>query len=411
MRILVVTSVFPNAKQPTFGNFVHTRVAHLARECDVLVVAPVPWFPFNRLWRGPERSGIAGHERQGELSVHHPKFLSFPGIFKCLDGILYFLSILLCVRRLRRQFPFDLIDAHFAYPDGMAACLLARVFRCPVVVTIRGTLLPLSRHRLRRVQAAWTLRKATRIFSVSESLKQLAVSLGAQTEKIRVIPNGVDTETFHPRSRADARAELGLPAGRPVVVSVGSLCLRKGHQRVIEALPEVVRRHPDVLYVVVGGPDLEGNTGPRLAQQTRDLGLARNVRLGGARPHAEIPLWLAAADIFCLATSNEGRANVIMEALACGIPVVTTRVGGNAEVVEEGRNGLLVPLDDTRALGRALIAAIDTDWNHEMIATPWQARSWKSTAADVLEEFRMMVRESATPDATVRSLRASGDGR
>jgi teichuronic acid biosynthesis glycosyltransferase TuaC len=396
VRVLVVSSVFPNAKQPTFGNFVHARVAQLARQCGVVVVAPVPWFPWNRRWRGEERSGIKAHEQQGDLTVYHPKFLSFPGVLKCLDGLLYFLSVLWQVRRLRRQFPFDLIDAHFAYPDGVAACLLSRVFRRPVTVTIRGTLLPLSRYRLRRMQAVWALRNATRIFSVSESLKELAMSLGVPGDKIRVIPNGVDTNTFHPRARGEARAELGLPEGRPTIVSVASLCLRKGHQRVLEALPEVARQYPDVLYVVVGGPDLEGNTGPLLVQLTRDLGLAQNVRLSGARPHTEIPRWLAAADVFCLATSNEGRANVVMEALACGIPVVTTRVGGNAEVVEPGRNGFLVPVDDTRALSRALIAAIDADWDRETIARPWRARSWKSTAADVLEEFRMILREPAT---------------
>ncbi|MGH7396396.1 MAG: glycosyltransferase [Candidatus Rokuibacteriota bacterium] len=409
MRILVLSSVFPNAAQPTFGVFVRARVAEMARSSEVVVVAPVPWFPLNRLLRGRARSEVRAREQQGALTVHHPRFLSFPGLFKCLDGLFYFLSILPHVWRLRRSFAFDLIDAHFTYPTGMAACLLGKVFRCPVSVTLRGTLVPLSRYRLRRPQLAWTLRRADRILSVSESLAELAVRLGAPAGRIRVIPNGVDTATFAPGPRAEARAALDLPPTRPVLLSVGILSVRKGHQRVLAALPEVLRHCPDLLYVVVGGPSTEGDTGPLLRRTVEELGLADHVRLVGARPPQEVARWLAASDVFCLATSNEGRPNAVMEALACGVPVVTTRVGGNAEIIDEGRNGLLVPLDEPAALTRALITAFQTDWNREAIAGPWQARSWDRTAAEVLREFASLLgtgshdpARAALPDAASR---------
>lgn len=387
MRILVLSSVFPNASQPTLGVFVGARVERMARHAEVAVVAPVAWFPFNRLLRGRARSEVPALERQGALSVHHPRFLSVPGILKCLDGLLYFLSIVLYVRRLRRSFEFDIIDAHFTYPDGMAACLLAKVFRCPVSVTLRGTLVPLSRYRLRRPQLAWTLRRADRILSVSDSLRDLAMELGAPVERIRVIPNGVDTATFGAISRAGAREALGLPPARPVLISVGTLTLRKGQQRVLAVLPEVLRHCPDLLYVVVGGASSEGDTGPLLRRTIDDLGLADHVRLAGPQPPEEVARWLAASDVFCLATSNEGRPNAVIEALACGVPVVTTRVGGNAELIEEGRNGFLVPLEDAAALSGALVRAFRAGWDHTAIAAPWKARSWDRTAAAVLHEF------------------------
>ncbi len=396
MRILVLSSVFPNPSQPTLGVFVQARVERVARHCEIVVMAPVPWFPLNRLLRGKARSGIVRREHQGNLTVYHPRFLSVPGVLKCLDGLFYFLSLLPQIRRLRHEFPFDLIDAHFAYPDGMAAVILGRVFGCPVTVTLRGTIVPLARYRLRRSQIRWTLRAAARIFSVSDSLRELAVALGAPPEKIRVIPNGVDTETFRLASRGEARTALGLPAERPLLLSVGILTPRKGHQRVLEALPGVVHRHPDLLYVVVGGPSAEGDTGPLLARMTQALHLGDHVRLVGARPHEEIPRWLAAADLFCLATSNEGRANVLMEALACGVPVVTTRVGGNAEIVQDGRNGLLVPLGDAVALSRALVAGLGMDWDREGIAGPWRGQSWDRTAAAVLAEFGALIPCSAS---------------
>jgi glycosyltransferase involved in cell wall biosynthesis len=155
-------------------------------------------------------------------------------------------------------------------------------------------------------------------------------------------------------------------------------------------LPEVLRHQPDLLYVVVGGRTSEGDTGPLLRRTIEELGLSGHVRLVGARPHEEIPLWLAASDVFCLATSNEGRANALIEALACGIPVVTTQVGGNAEIIENGRNGFLVPLGDASALGSALVAAFETKWNRAEIAAPWQARSWADTAEEVLREFEAL---------------------
>lgn len=395
MRVLVLSSVFPNARQPSFGVFIHERMRRVAQCCEVAVVAPFPWFPLNHLFRGRERSDLPAFERQQGVPVHHPRFFSLPGVLKCLDGLFYFLSVLPLVRRIRRHFRFDLIDAHFAYPDGLAAWLLGRLFRCPVTVTLRGTIVPLSRFRLRRRQIQWVLRSVARVFSVSQSLKDVAVSLGAPAEKIRVIPNGVDLAAFRLADREEARRRLGLPLDRTIVLSVGMLSPRKGHQRVIEALPAVVARRPEVLYVVVGGAGVEGDTAPLLRQLIEASELHEHVRLVGVRPHDEIPHWLAAADLFCLATSNEGRANVILEALACGLPVVTTRVGGNPEVIADGTNGLLVTLGDREGLSRALLDALERAWDRGAIAEQAKARSWDHTVEEVLEEFCRLLSDPA----------------
>jgi glycosyltransferase involved in cell wall biosynthesis len=387
MRVLVVSSVFPNAKQPGFGIFVRERVARMAGRCEIAVVAPVPWFPFNRVFRGASRSGIERLERQGSLTVHHPRAFSIPGVFKALDGVFYFLSVLPLVARIRRDFPFDVIDAHFAYPDGLAARLLGLVFRRPVMVTLRGTIVPLSRFRLRRAQIGWALRAAGRVVAVSESLKEAAVALGIAAASIRVIPNGVDTEVFTAGPKDEARRALGLPAQRRVILSVGMLVPRKGHQRVMEVMPTILKAYPDALYVVVGGAGVEGDTEPLLRRQIEELGLHDHVRLVGSRPHEEIARWLTAADVFCLATSNEGRANVILEALACGVPVVTTDVGGSREVILEGVDGSLVPFGEPAALAEALIRGLATGWDRAAIAGRAAARTWDRTVEDTLAEL------------------------
>jgi glycosyltransferase involved in cell wall biosynthesis len=323
-----------------------------------------------------------------DIPVYHPRFFSVPGTFKFLDGVFYFLSVMPLVRRLRREFKFELVDAHFVYPDGVAGCMVGRWFRCPVTITLRGTIGKLSKFMLRRKQIQWALGAATRVFSVSCSLQNIAVTLGCDLRKIRVIPNGVDSTVFKPMDKAVARHRLGLPLDRRIIISVGALCERKGHHRIIEVLPSLISAYPNLLLVVVGGPGPEGDMGPELTGLIKQLDLESHVRVVGPRPHVEIATWLAAANIFCLATSNEGMANVIVEALACGIPVVTTRVGGNAELVQDEVNGLLVEVGDSQGLHNALLQALNKEWSQAGVLQTIAGRTWDATATLVLQGWR-----------------------
>jgi glycosyltransferase involved in cell wall biosynthesis len=158
----------------------------------------------------------------------------------------------------------------------------------------------------------------------------------------------------------------------------------------MQVLPRIVAAYPKLLFVVVGGPGAEGDTGPNLRRLSQEIGMDQYVRLVGARPHDEIAEWLAAADIFCLATSNEGMANVLVEALSCGIPVVTTRVGGNAELVQEEVNGLLVSHGDSEALQNALLNAFQRKWDRESISRSMTGRTWDATAMQLAREWRSL---------------------
>jgi glycosyltransferase involved in cell wall biosynthesis len=375
VRVLLLSTVFPNATQPALGVFVRTRACEIARRCAVQVVAPVPWFPFNRVIRGRHRADVPLHEAHRDFDVHHPRVFSLPAVGKSLDAFFYFASILPFLRRLRRSFPFDVIDSHFAYPDGVAAVLLGKVLRCPVALTMRGNEVTVEHTQLRRRQMAFALRHA-RTAAVSEPLRDLAVRLGATRERVRVIPNGVDQSLFHRRDQNAARAALGLPIDGPIVVSVGTFVADKGHELIIDLLPALRRVHPELLYVAVGNP---GGGDSRLRAIERRIGeeqLADCVRLAVGRPHDEIPLWLAAADVFCLATAREGCSNSILEALACGLPVVATRVGGNGDLVRDGVDGFLVSYFDAAAFKEAILAALSRRWDRDAIARS-RTRSWK----------------------------------
>jgi teichuronic acid biosynthesis glycosyltransferase TuaC len=390
MRVLVLSSVFPNSRDPRVGVFVKERIARVAQHCKIIVVAPVAWFPFSAFIRGTHWYSVPRSESFDNLQVYHPRVVSVPGIVKSLDGIFYFISVLPFLCRLHRKFPFDLIDAHFVYPDGVAACLLAKWFSCPITITLRGTIGKLAKFLLRRQQIQWALARASLVFSVSRSLQEIAVELGCDRQKTRVIPNGIDCKLFRPLDRVEARNRLGIPLDRTVLLSVGALCERKGHHRIMQVLPRLVAAQPNLLFVVVGGPGAEGDTGPNLKRLSRELGMDPYVRLVGARPHDEIAEWLAAADTFCLATSNEGMANVLVEALSCGIPVVTTRVGGNSELVQDGVNGLLVSHGDSDALQKTLLNAFNRKWNRESISRTMTGKTWEATATQLAQEWRTL---------------------
>lgn len=393
-RIVVFTTLFPNSGQPAAGLFIRERMFRVAKILPLTVVAPVPWFPFQglvRRWRPHFRPDAPRLEVQDGIEVRHPRFLSVPGAFKWLDGILMALGSLPTMLRLKRAFGFNLIDAHFAYPDGDAATLLGKWLRVPVTVTLRGTELPLARDPLRRRRMIKALRRASRIFAVSASLKRHAESLGVAGERILVVGNGVDMAKFHRLPRQAARGRLGLPDGAPVLVSVGALVERKGFHRVMECLPALRQRFPGLRYLVVGGASPEGDWGAVLRRRAAELGLQDCVMFLGSVAPDELRVALSAANVFVLATRNEGWANVFLEAMACGLPVVTTNVGGNAEVICRPELGSVVPFSDRPALCEALESALAGTWDRDVIVDYARANSWDHRVTVLTAEFADIV--------------------
>lgn len=395
MRVLTLSSVYPNPAQPTLGLFVRERMRHVA-QCgvEVRVVAPVPSFPADpiiRSLKGGYRPAMPGRLKPENGAVIHPPFLCPPGVLKSLDGWLYAISLVPVLHRVQRRYPFQLIDAHFAYPDGVGASLLARRFHVPFTITMRGTEVPHARQWSKRVQMRRALSRADALIPVSRSLAALAVELGALPEKVHVIPNGVDIRRFHPMAKEDARRLVGLPVRAPVILTVGALVRRKGIHRVLDILPQLCQRHPDLLYVVVGGGSVEGDMSRELRALIKERHLEGHVRLEGPRPSESLPAYYAAADLFVLPTTNEGWANVIVESLACGTPVVTTDVGGNREVLCEDFLGRIIPPKDAAALERAVLDGLDRAWDRKAIAAHAARRDWALVAGEVIRVFEKVL--------------------
>jgi glycosyltransferase involved in cell wall biosynthesis len=390
-RLLVFSSLFPSAVQPAAGLFIRERMFRVARHLPLTVVAPVPWFPLQsliRLFRPGYRPMPPRREVQEGIVVWHPRFLAVPGLLRTLDGFAMAAGSVLLLRRLKREFGFEVIDAHFAYPDGYAASLLGRWFKVPVTITLRGTEVPHARHPGKRRRMLRALASAARVFSVAEALKRHLVSLGAEAGKIEVVGNGVDTEIFRPEDKQQARARLGIPAGAKVLISVGGLVERKGFHRVIDVLPRLCREFSELVYLIVGGPSPEGDMREALADQVERLGLGGHVRFLGVVAPAELRWPLSAADVFVLATRNEGWANVFLEAMACGLPVITTDVGGNREVVAQDHLGEIVPFGDGAALEAALRRGLTRPWDRDRIRQYAVQNGWQGRIDRLVQVYR-----------------------
>lgn len=395
--LVVFSSLFPSAARPGAGPFIRERMFRVARHRALVVVSPQPWFPGQALirrFRSGYRPQAPALEIQQGIRVYHPRFLSVPGVLRRFDGWSMALGSYFLLRRLRREGA-RLIDAHFAYPDGEAATRLGRWLDLPVTVTLRGTEVPHSKNPALRPRMVRTLKDAARVFSVSDSLRRLALELGAEAAKTEVVGNGVDTATFHPVDRADARGKCGLPQDAQVLISVGGLVERKGMHRVIDCLPALIEHHPDLHYLIVGGGGPEGDMRAELEAQVARLGLAERVLFLGALPPDELKTPLSAADVFVLATGNEGWANVFLEAMACGLPVVATDVGGNAEVVCRAELGTIVPFGDAAALQQALDNALNADWDRLAILDYARANRWDKRVAQLLRAYDQLTQDVA----------------
>jgi teichuronic acid biosynthesis glycosyltransferase TuaC len=362
MRILVFTTLFPNAVRPDLGIFVETRLRHLVAggKVEAKVLAPVPWFPSTdpRWGEWSEWARVPERETRHGIEVRHPRYLNLPKIGMAAHPFLLAAVAYRAALAWRREgFAFDLIDSHFFYPDGVAAALIARRLGVPFTVTGRGTDLNLypkmawPRHWIRRAAA-----QADGLITVCAALKAPLVELGEAPERVSVLRNGVDLKRFRPLDRPAARRRFGIDG--PALASVGHLIERKGHDFVIRALAKLPGWR---LFIAGDGPERG-----KLEALAVERGVADRVVFLGRRNQDELVQLYNAIDMLVLASDREGWANVLLEAMACGTPVVATRIWGTPEVVACPEAGVLVERDDddiargVRALAHALPTREDT---------------------------------------------------
>ncbi|OHC36970.1 MAG: glycosyl transferase family 1 [Rhodanobacter sp. RIFOXYA1_FULL_67_6] len=355
IRLLVFTSLYPNAAQPRHGVFVEERLRHLVDSGRVTatVVAPVPWFPFRHRRFGAYSvfARVPAHEQRYGIQVSHPRYPTIPKLGMSIAPFLMYHALLPVLRKLQASgTDFDLIDAHYFYPDGVAAARLGTALGRPVVITARGTdVNVIPRYRRPKHQIQWAAGCAAAIVTVSQALKDKVIALGVDPGKIAVLRNGVDLDHFGPRDRTLIRAKLGLTG--PVWLTAGHLVALKGVHLAIEALAHV----PDTTLLIAG----EGPEQRRLRDLVDQLGLHARVRMLGAISHAELCEYYNAADVLVHASSSEGMPNAVLESLACGTPVVAAPFAGVSELLDTPEAGEIAVERSAEALAAAWLRLRD----------------------------------------------------
>jgi glycosyltransferase involved in cell wall biosynthesis len=394
-NVLAFSSLYPNAAMPRHGIFLQHRLAHLAAEPGMAlrVVAPVPWFPrslraigsYAHFAEAPLRSDARG------IRAVHPRYPLIPKVGTSIAAVLMAAAMVQPLRRIRAEgFAFDVIDAYYLYPDGVAAAMLGALFNRPVVLTAFGSdvsLLPSI--AAARAQILWALRRAAGGTAVCRALRDRLEQLGAEGRKIEIILHGVDLELFRPPADREAlRRRLGF-AG-PTLLSAGHLIPRKGNSFAIGALAQV----PGVTLVIAGtGPEDQA-----LRDQAVRLGVQDRVRFLGHVDQAALPDLMGAADGLVLCSDREGIANVLMEAMACGTPVAATAIWGTPEVVCVPEAGVLIAERTEDAVVEGMRALLAAPPDRAMTRRWAEHFTWTDTArrhAAVIRSACLAVRRSA----------------
>lgn len=349
IKTLLFSTLFPSSVRPVHGIFVETRLRELLKTggVETKVVAPVPWFPFSgkRFGEYGKFAATPRFELRNGIEVFHPRYFLPPKIGMNVAPHTLAACALPTIRKLMNDgFEFDLIDAHYYYPDGVAAGIIAKQLGKPFVVTARGTDLNLiPQHAYPRKLILQTAEAATASIGVCKALMDTLAELGADSSKLHVFRNGIDLERFHPEDPAIARQNLGLPSDDTILLSVGHLVERKGHHIAIEALSMLQEN----TFLVIAGSGPERRP---LEELTRRLGVADKVRFTGQLPNNELRSWYSAASALVLCSSREGWANVLLESMACGTPVIASNIWGTPEVVSCDTAGRLMKDRTAQAL-------------------------------------------------------------
>jgi len=358
-RVLFLARSYPNNVIDTLGMWTAWLARELARTGEVQVVSPVPYCPplprLDALTQYTRFRQVERHEVRNGVHVYHPRFAVGPAqMTASLEHRTYLRAVEKPVREIREEFPFDLIHAHFIYPDGVVASRLAERYDVPFVVTDQAPWKPwLERRSIRRPALSAAL-EAARLACVSEMLKETMRHYLGPDARVDVIPNGVDDEMFRP---VDDEGERN--PGQ--IAYVGLINYNKGFDTLLEAMPRVVARNDRAKLVVVGGSYYRNTRLQEQALRRRagTPGLDGHIVFVGRRPPEEVARIMRESAVVVLPSRAETFGAVLVEALASGTPVVSTASGGPEEIVTEDV-GRLVPIGRPDALADALLDVLES---------------------------------------------------
>jgi glycosyltransferase involved in cell wall biosynthesis len=373
-HLAIISRLYPLPHRPHACAFNREQFRRLAERYRVSLLVPVPWHEW-----------LMHHEqlvptRRDGIDIRYAGWVFPPKVGRVLYPACFGLSLLPALPWLREREPACLLMS-WAYPDAVAGAAFAGALRVPMLIKAHGSDLNVhAAHWSHALQLRLAVKRADRVVCVSEALKQRAAELGLPHEKLAVVHNGVDTSSFAPMPQREARAAIGLSPDRKVILFVGNVVETKGVRELWHAFAVLAARRSELDLLILG----DGPEQAWLAAQAGAAGLRGRLRLAGRIPHAELSAWFNAADVVCLPSHNEGLPNVLLEATACGVPIVATRAGGIPEVVT-AETGELVPVGDAAALATALASVLERRWDRAAFARQVARFSWQANIAAMCE--------------------------
>ena len=381
LRIGVVTPFFPIEEEPYRGHSAYQVLRRLTAHADIKVFCPLTIYPEALKPRSYRYHRTNLNFTLPDIQTEYFEYNVLPVVTRPVNGYL-------CRRKLLpklRQFQPDLLLNYWLYPEGFATVLCGRDLNVPVIVRSIGSDIRRIPDRATRHFTVRTLKEADYVLTASTDLRERAIGLGARPEACQAILNGCDTTIFYPRDQAAMRAKLGVAPDADAIVYVGSILVSKGLHELVEAAASLAADRPKAVVYAIGiGPFTE-----ELRAKVESLGLSGRFHLLGRKSAAEVAEWLNAASLFCLPSHSEGCPNVVIEASACGSPVVATDVGGIPELVDS-TSGILTPAHNASGLADAIRAALDRQWDRQAISQRYK-RSWEEIGQELLSVCRATV--------------------
>lgn len=377
MKVQILTNLYPLPWVPNQASFNRQQFQYLSRHCPVRITVLIPW-----LERFKHRNVTLIPITEGNLQLSYRSYFYVPGFARWSYAATMLFSLLLERKNIRNFSP-DCLLLSWAYPDGVAGTMLAKLLGLPVVIKIHGSDINMHlSHASRAKQILWAMMRAQQIVSVSKALANRLVDAKIPADKIQVIYNGVDKELFKPLPRHSVVTQLQLATNRRIILFVGNLKREKGCVDLLDAFAAISANNPEVDLYYIGS----GSLAKLLLAGAKEQELQSRVMLLGSLSHEQLALWMNAATIVSLPSYNEGVPNVLLEAMACGTPVVATAVGGIPEVVPK-QAGILVEVGDVAGLAGALTKALSTEWEEKDIVNSVSSFDWNTNSSQLYESL------------------------
>ncbi len=403
IKILAVSYLFPNQAMPDFGIFVLNRLKAVSKYCEVTVINPIPWFPAcERFSRYKGYNQVPYKEKIDGIDVYHPRFFIIPRFFKIIDCFSFAIAVLRLWNAELKNREFDIVDLHWTYPDILSGIILSKIIEKKISVTIRGreALFQfidnegeyIEETSARNKILTWLFADVHGFVTLSDELKALCRDKGVHKHRILTIRNGVDIDEFYYIDMAKCRKKLDLPLDKKIILSVGSINFRKGHDRLIRSLKSIRENNIDAIAYIVGAPGGDGDYSMELIDLVESLGLKPFVKFSGAVNNQDLVYWYNAADLFCLLSRGEGSPNVLTEALACGCPSFATDVGAVKEIINADFLGEVVSNDD-KQVGSKVDACLVREYDRRMIASHMRQFGWDWCAQKVVDYYQSLLGE------------------